>query len=60
MAASYFSFNFAVNIMVKWQTSPVMTVMNPEASFISKEPFPAITICNMNQAQNSKVKDFKE
>ncbi|KAM7349888.1 pickpocket protein 28-like isoform 2-T3 [Cochliomyia hominivorax] len=33
--------------------------MNPESSVITSEPFPALTICNMNQAQYSKVKDFE-
>lgn len=34
----------------KWNTTPVIVGINPEPTYITNEPFPAITICNLNQA----------
>lgn len=33
--------------------------LNPVAGSISDIPFPAVTICNMNQAKQSVVKNFE-
>uniref|UniRef100_A0A1I8NYL2 Pickpocket protein 28-like n=1 Tax=Stomoxys calcitrans TaxID=35570 RepID=A0A1I8NYL2_STOCA len=32
--------------------------MNPQATFVTNEPFPSVTICNMNQASRKKVGGF--
>ncbi|XP_005179825.2 pickpocket protein 28-like isoform X2 [Musca domestica] len=32
--------------------------MNPEATLITNDPFPSVTICNMNQASKRKVSNF--
>ncbi|KAM8720425.1 hypothetical protein ACLKA7_006470 [Drosophila subpalustris] len=39
----------------KWNTTPVIVGINPEPTYITNEPFPAITICNLNQALISKA-----
>ncbi|XP_075157995.1 pickpocket protein 28-like [Haematobia irritans] len=58
VAAAYNSFNFAINIIEKWQTSPVIIIVNPQATIITNEPFPSVTICNMNRASKRKVENF--
>lgn len=40
---------------VKWNTTPVIVGINPEPTYITKEPFPALTICNLNQALAAKA-----
>lgn len=50
---------FITNVYQKWSATPVIISMNPVASSISELPFPAVTICNMNQAKHSVVKNFK-
>ncbi|TDG39513.1 hypothetical protein AWZ03_014061 [Drosophila navojoa] len=40
---------------VKWNTTPVIVGINPEPTYITKEPFPALTICNLNQALASQA-----
>ncbi|TMW40680.1 hypothetical protein DOY81_014240, partial [Sarcophaga bullata] len=42
----------------KWSTSPIIVGINPEPTFITDEPFPAVTVCNLNQALSTKVTQF--
>ncbi|KAH8361996.1 hypothetical protein KR200_002218 [Drosophila serrata] len=39
----------------KWNTTPVIVGIDPELTSITNEPFPAVTICNLNQALAKKV-----
>lgn len=39
----------------KWNTTPVIVGINPEPTYITNEPFPAITICNLNQALSAQA-----
>ncbi|XP_022208993.2 pickpocket protein 28 [Drosophila obscura] len=39
----------------KWNTTPVIVGIDPELTYITNEPFPAVTICNLNQALASRV-----
>ncbi|XP_017090672.2 pickpocket protein 28 [Drosophila bipectinata] len=48
------------NIYVKWDSTPVIIGISPHATSILKVPFPAITICNMNQVQKSLVEKYRE
>ncbi|XP_017053597.1 pickpocket protein 28 [Drosophila ficusphila] len=48
------------NIYVKWDSTPVIIGISPHATSILKVPFPAITICNMNQVQRSLVANYRE
>ncbi|XP_017026962.1 pickpocket protein 28 [Drosophila kikkawai] len=48
------------NIYVKWGSTPVIIGISPHATSILKVPFPAITICNMNQVQKSRVSNYSE
>ncbi|EDV55604.1 pickpocket protein 28 [Drosophila erecta] len=48
------------NIYVKWDSTPVIIGISPQATSILKVPFPAITICNMNQVQRSLVANYRE
>uniref|UniRef100_A0A1B0GH45 Uncharacterized protein n=2 Tax=Lutzomyia longipalpis TaxID=7200 RepID=A0A1B0GH45_LUTLO len=41
---------FISNVWQKWSETPIIIGLNPTAKSISTIPFPAITICNMNQA----------
>lgn len=50
-----FSSYFISNVWSKWSASPVIITLNPVATPLIDFPFPAITICNMNQAQRSTV-----
>ncbi|XP_065365443.1 pickpocket protein 28-like [Calliphora vicina] len=42
----------------KWSTTPVIVGINPEPTFITDEPFPAVSICNLNQALAAKAEYF--
>ncbi|XP_075158000.1 pickpocket protein 28-like [Haematobia irritans] len=42
----------------KWSTTPVIVGINPQPTFITDEPFPAVTICNLNHALNDSVEMF--
>lgn len=46
---------FISNVWLKWSSSPVIITLNPVSTSISEFPFPAITVCNMNQAKKSAV-----
>lgn len=43
----------------KWKTTPVIFTIDSTATSIRDIPFPAVTICNMNQAQRSRVASIK-
>ncbi|XP_070071467.1 pickpocket protein 28 isoform X2 [Drosophila takahashii] len=47
--------NLAVGIYNKWDSTPVIIGISSTMTPIDKIPFPAITVCNMNQAKKSKV-----
>lgn len=53
------SFYFISNVYEKWNASPIIIANNAVATSITDIPFPAVTICNMNQARKSMVKDIK-
>lgn len=42
----------------KWSASPVIITLAPVSSSISDLPFPAVTICNMNKARLSVVRNY--
>ncbi|XP_031626094.1 pickpocket protein 28-like isoform X2 [Contarinia nasturtii] len=50
-----FSIYFITNIWIKWSASPMIITLNAHSTPISEFPFPAVTICNMNQAKKSAV-----
>ncbi|CAG9771852.1 unnamed protein product [Ceutorhynchus assimilis] len=50
-----FATYYITNIYDKWKSSPVIISFSPFDGDISKIPFPAITICNMNQAKRSEA-----
>ncbi|SPP75060.1 blast:Pickpocket protein 28 [Drosophila guanche] len=52
--------NLISNIYAKWDSTPVIIGISPQATSILKVPFPAITICNMNQVQSSQVSHYRE
>lgn len=54
------SIYFISNIYQKWSASPIIIGLNAVATSISDIPFPAVTICNMNQARKSYVRDIEE
>ncbi|XP_030378904.1 pickpocket protein 28 [Scaptodrosophila lebanonensis] len=47
---------FISNIYVKWSASPIIISTGAKQKLTSSIPFPAITICNLNQALRSRVK----
>ncbi|XP_030558029.1 pickpocket protein 28 [Drosophila novamexicana] len=60
LAAFVMTCQLIANIYAKWNSTPVIIGISPHATSILKVPFPAITICNMNQVQRSKVLQYKK
>lgn len=44
---------FISNIYQKWRETPVIIGLDPVSTNINEIPFPAVTICNMNQVKKS-------
>ncbi|XP_058817822.1 pickpocket protein 28 [Topomyia yanbarensis] len=53
ISVSILSIYFITNVYQKWQSTPIIIGMNPIATHIRNIPFPAVTICNMNQARRT-------
>lgn len=51
---------FISNVYTKWSSTPIIVAINPAPSFIVDEPFPAVTLCNLNQASKKRASQFKE
>lgn len=51
---------FIGNIYDKYNNSPVIISFNPTAASLLDIPFPAVTICNLNQAIKKKAQDIAE
>ncbi|XP_037951289.1 pickpocket protein 28-like [Teleopsis dalmanni] len=51
---------FALKAFDKWNITPVIASINPKQYIITDEPFPAVTICNLNQVDKDKVEHFKK
>ncbi|KAJ8711329.1 hypothetical protein PYW07_008571 [Mythimna separata] len=51
---------FILNIYAKWRSSPMIVSINPENMPLSNLPFPALTICNVNQAKKSVAERYWE
>ncbi|XP_075158001.1 pickpocket protein 28-like [Haematobia irritans] len=66
----FFALSFVVVVVVsaffirdvysKWRSTPVIVGLSPEPSFIINEPFPAVTLCNLNQASKKRAMQYKE
>lgn len=52
--------NLISNVYAKWVSTPVIIGISPHPTSILKVPFPAITLCNMNQVLSSKVANYSE
>ncbi|XP_052565712.1 pickpocket protein 28 isoform X2 [Culex pipiens pallens] len=50
---SMLSIYFITSVYQKWQSNPIIIGLNPIATHIRDIPFPAVTICNMNQARRA-------
>ncbi|XP_037915033.1 pickpocket protein 28-like [Hermetia illucens] len=59
LIAVLFSCNFIYEVYMEWVATPVIIGINPDLTYINEIPFPAITICNMNQALAGKVQNIK-
>lgn len=42
---------YITNVWQKWSDTPIIIGLNPIATPLKDFPFPAVTICNMNQAK---------
>lgn len=51
---------FISNVYIKWINTPIIISLNSELSQSKDFPFPAITICNMNQARKSFVEKIEK
>lgn len=51
--AMLFAAYYIESLYSRWDTSPMIVSLNPEQAQLTSIPFPAITICNMNQARKS-------
>lgn len=50
---------FIGNVYTKWRENPMIIGMSATLSNSKDFPFPAVTICNMNQAKESKVRTIE-
>ncbi|XP_047999617.1 pickpocket protein 28 [Leguminivora glycinivorella] len=50
---------FILNVYDKWRSSPMIVSINPENMALQNLPFPAITVCNVNQAKKSVAERYK-
>lgn len=67
---SFFGFSFILvlcigayfisNVYQKWTDTPMIIGLNPKLSSVKDFPFPAVTICNMNQARKSFAENYLE
>ncbi|KAH8292921.1 hypothetical protein KR044_008658 [Drosophila immigrans] len=46
---------FISNVYIKWSASPIIISTSAKQLLTSNMPFPAVTICNLNQALRSRV-----
>ncbi|XP_058451931.1 pickpocket protein 28 [Malaya genurostris] len=53
ISVSILSIYFISNVYHKWQSTPIIMGINPVATHIRDIPFPAVTICNMNQVRRT-------
>lgn len=51
---------FITNVYMKWISTPIIISLNPQLSQSKDFPFPAVTICNMNQAKESFAKSISK
>uniref|UniRef100_A0A8R2QYS9 Uncharacterized protein n=1 Tax=Bombyx mori TaxID=7091 RepID=A0A8R2QYS9_BOMMO len=51
---------FILNVYSKWRMSPMIVSINPENMPLHGLPFPAITICNVNQAKKSIAEGYQK
>ncbi|XP_048482172.1 pickpocket protein 28 isoform X3 [Plutella xylostella] len=51
---------FILNIYDKWRSAPMIVSINPRSLLLADLPFPAVTICNVNQAKKSVAHRYKE
>uniref|UniRef100_A0A1A9WF90 RNA helicase n=1 Tax=Glossina brevipalpis TaxID=37001 RepID=A0A1A9WF90_9MUSC len=49
---------FISNIYGKWSASPIIITLSAKHTMDTDIPFPAITICNLNQARKSRVQSI--
>lgn len=54
------SIYFISNVYIKWQSSPIIIGLNPIATHIRNIPFPAVTICNMNQLRREAAERIEQ
>ncbi|CAG9862860.1 unnamed protein product [Phyllotreta striolata] len=54
-----FAAYYITNIYQKWNSSPVIISFSPFDVQLKEIPFPAVTICNMNQAKKTEVVKIK-
>lgn len=50
-----FSIYFISSIWIKWSASPIIITLSSMPKSIKDIPFPAITVCNMNQVRKNMV-----
>lgn len=51
---------FISNVWQKWKDTPVIIGLDPVSTQIKDIPFPAVTICNMNQVKRSFAESLKK
>ncbi|XP_072934740.1 pickpocket protein 28-like [Epargyreus clarus] len=50
---------FILNVYAKWRMTPMIVSINPENMPLKDLPFPALTICNINQAKKSVAERYR-
>lgn len=57
---SILSAYFISNLWKKWTDTPIIIALNSVSTPLNNIPFPAVTICNMNQAKNSIANNIQD
>lgn len=55
---SFLSAYFISNLWQKWTENPIIIGMNSASTPLNEIPFPAVTICNMNQARRERARNI--
>jgi amiloride-sensitive sodium channel len=51
---------FIMNVYAKWDETPVIVSIGARTTQLTDIPFPAVTVCTMNEARKSVVEEIQK